>query len=669
MPEFRIEVIEEKEASGDDDSDEGLSEEELLVAQCIERLVDHFRQSIHREQLLPESTPILIKRCIHKDDFIIRNPVTRYLYEELTGNMQSIELITILWIAKYTEKIRPMLFDEEQYIEAEGITPLIEYSLVLSKLILTTRETMGSLVGIHSTDYEEILEDAMLTWSRDLTYCTRTYHRHEKKSLPLQHYTDHIIPSFMLMIRDVSSRWRPSETVLRRCAISLAAFSPPSPLSFESVNPEMKERILHASNYLRLQPNEEKIDFVLHGFSFDEVQPLNASWSSQDLQDFRVEVLRAVFSLHESDPQLSDAEFPQIAPDASLFWAKAVRSHFFGRDMNDASEMIVVKQRLYLGKMMEFKEKKGDDIKPYLQIPSRIYVAIRFLQKLTQISKTVLDEVLPICFELLDSQREEYRPIGAASMHHLLQLSRSSGNKDIWLDHSHNILEILEHSVKTSRIGVVLATAGIAQYALFEILPKNQFQKRRRRATQNWLDILSKNVSFWKPPLVCGLLCGGVLPSLYGHTFQENADIMELGRVGLEALLPLLDVSRSGSLFIEIRICALIAISNLLIGAHPVMRYHGGKLMGCLIACTSHARERFHDTIRDENYHLYQTEHCLSLHVSCMAVVVGDEAATEVLSKLEEQASTYRPIIQEVIQDIRQGVQHLPKIRDFPTSH
>jgi hypothetical protein len=80
------------------------------------------------------------------------------------------------------------------------------------------------------------------------------------------------------------------------------------------------------------------------------------------------------------------------------------------------------------------------------------------------------------------------------------------------------------------------------------------------------------------------VLVGGIIPLLFQHAKLPNADAVELGRLGLSAMLPLLvsettEKKTFASLF--------VAMINLMAGAYPMMAHHRGNIMTHLLAATT----------------------------------------------------------------------------------
>jgi hypothetical protein len=308
--------------------------------------------------------------------------------------------------------------------------------------------------------------------------------------------------------------------------------------------------------------------------------------------------------------------------------AKDVRAHFFGRDMLEDATALASKKsatRLHLGRTVSYSPPSNDPLnRPYQEIPSRVHVALQFISLLdihtTTVNLSILDDLLPICYELLMASTDEIRALGAAALLHLLKCTATP--TDLWSQTVDSLLPPLDHSCKTCRLGPAVAVIGLAQTQLFvsfqaPVLTRQNHlapffaRDRRRQATQHWLLVLHQNSVKMGDPLQWGLLVGAILPLLADHIAAENADALELGRLGLTALLPLLQTEPAlSSLWNsdddngnddddqkqlltsrvrhEIPLLALVALSQLLVAAHPIMPRHGGKIASALLACMGH---------------------------------------------------------------------------------
>ena len=139
---------------------------------------------------------------------------------------------------------------------------------------------------------------------------------------------------------------------------------------------------------------------------------------------------------------------------------------------------------------------------------------------------------------------------------------------------------------------------------LFRSKPDDyRLTKYRRATTSSFLTILDKHSHEVSDPkeLLWSLLVGGIIPLLYQHARKrdciDNVDALEMGRLGLTALLPIVRYSGGWSLNDDIgtekrdscptrKLLApsVISLVYLLQAAYPIMPRHGGKIMSELLA-------------------------------------------------------------------------------------
>ena len=291
---------------------------------------------------------------------------------------------------------------------------------------------------------------------------------------------------------------------------------------------------------------------------------------------------------------------------ASLL-ARAVRSHFFGRDSHS---LLVVQQdnqstkqtQLVLGRTVTTENRSIQEKKAYEEWPSRLQSSLAWISLLdqqdfedlpvrTKISE-ILDELLPICYALIDNYNRTHAALGVSCLIHLMDITtqHKSGerseamvaNASVWTSFADAIISVLSLAFTTTNEGSVLFLIGQAQCRLFTI--SGEHQKERRIASHNWLSKLQQDVHrtcsrvrLWE------LLAGGIIPLLNQHAQLENADGMEFGRLGLSVLLPLIS-GESIEVDSKTRFASLVAFVNLLMSCHPIMPRHGGKIMSSLLA-------------------------------------------------------------------------------------
>ena len=346
--------------------------------------------------------------------------------------------------------------------------------------------------------------------------------------------------------------------------------------------------------------------------------------------------------------------------------AKAVRAHFFGKDMIADSTTAVSKQnyRLHLGHLVPVnakKEKEQTDwdlsLKPYQKFPSRLYAVLVFVSLLDDGTlsdrEEILEQMAPICYALLDSARDVATGIGAVLTLRLWNMviprefvgcRTAISTKRSLQNLANNLLLALDAVVQSCRNGCTLALVGLTQRAL--LLALNDCVLRRRQATQQWFMLLgrARHVPI-DPKLVWGILVT-LIPLLYDHAaLHEQADALELGRLGLSALFPLLRGDAGHQPARVVPVLVLMALSNLLVAAHPIMPRHSQKILCELLACLRQTDDK-------------QTR-LLCLHVSAMAVVICGDGALTFLDQLLK--SPYDTRLHDCIREVQDAATTIRK--------
>lgn len=365
-----------------------------------------------------------------------------------------------------------------------------------------------------------------------------------------------------------------------------------------------------------------------------------------------------------------------------LEMAKTVRAHFFGRGTG-GDKAVTMESRLHLGHAVTRQKFTSSFVTPPHQFnPSRRNAALAYIQLLDTVDESLWEELLPVIYELLGSSQDRNVQWGAVCLFRLLSCGDNDDGGRWCLPPplaTDNLLSMLSNAVRICRVGGTLALLGLAQRHLLvrlferETSSSNgnrgqnyeQLVLRRRQVTQQWLSLLDRhNRHVTKDYLVWGLLMGGVAPLLYDHAHAgENADAVELGRLGLSALLPVLrgecgfcdlryesidenddiytaqqDIfagctsddenedtatlkSNRMAIAVAVQVAALAALSNLLVAAHPIMSRHAGKL---LCSCLAYVR-------RHSDHNKIQP---LALDVALRVFVVAGDPASAILKRI-----------------------------------
>ncbi|GAX15829.1 hypothetical protein FisN_3Lh276 [Fistulifera solaris] len=338
---------------------------------------------------------------------------------------------------------------------------------------------------------------------------------------------------------------------------------------------------------------------------------------------------------------------------------KALRAHFFGRDMVDFKNEQIVRSPRYelnLGhfeaistaKQQEEREKNTMNSKPYEKIPSRLHAVLTFLALVkdsgdAKALRSTIAEFIPICYELLGASNDVSIGKGSIVLLHLLFMTEVHFNAGdcprTLIEQAENLFTALDIVAKTCRDGRTLVMVGSAQRHLLRLLQskRSDVQMRRRQATQQWFTILdTARHRTSDEKLVWGLLVV-VIPFLYDHVQQENADAMEIGRLGLSALLAVVRLTDTSEFSVhghQVPLLAVVALSNLLVAAHPIMHKHANKLICELVAClvylSSQEEKESTDNIEKE-------KRLIVLHVAAETAIICGNNADRCIARLKEE--------------------------------
>ena len=415
-----------------------------------------------------------------------------------------------------------------------------------------------------------------------------------------------------------------------------------------------------------------------------------------------------------------------------------VRAHFFGRNLHGMDDLIqqktksngvadmelssvVIKMGRRVTKTNKTQNPEGSPTESpvFERFPSRIAAALSALRLLIiperiegmndACRENVLQNVFPVCAALIDSNNAEFGALGAAGLlkviDGLVPRKGSMASKDsisdeqtsiihseAWRNFTENTLAVLERSLQTNRDhGHVIVAIGRLQSRIFEIMLSEEiqhsiaehFRQRRRMVTQQWLLKLER--ALYRPVSKrqhLELLLGGVIPLLSQHAMDERseADGMELGRLGLAALLPITaKVTTTGDMTTEsggdkvgtkAQMAAMVALINLVFSAHPTISRHGGKIMSHLLtAAASTVPLNDDDSDSESEGSLEEISPSLNsirnmaVLVAAVAIVVCDHKSVhDVLGGIDKDHDQYQKNILMVLSEIREVAVELKAI-------
>ena len=360
--------------------------------------------------------------------------------------------------------------------------------------------------------------------------------------------------------------------------------------------------------------------------------------------------------------RMSDIVVGGICSGDVCLFARAIRAHFFGRDMHDIDnkESRKLSTQIVLGRTVVVEKPLYEKEKPYEEIDSRVHSVLNSLSLLrdlrcgtgdSQLTRQVLEDLLPVCYALIDSPNKVHTALGCASLIHLMDITAGNvclTHDYVWSEFADGTLSVLNLAFKTCRDGPLILLIGQAQARLFQFA--KHCSRERRQASRQWLSSLYDNVHRPSTESLCWeLLVGGIIPLLWQHAKVENADAMEFGRLGLSAFLPL--IARDRDLIdSKTKIAALVALINLMMGAYPILKFHGGKIMvSLLVAACEYASETEAERTNNEIVVL------LAKHAAAVALVLCESNghASQSLENLLLGEKSYEDRLIMTVHDIQ----------------
>ena len=614
-----IEVVDEKPA--DVPTNQGSSTEQEILAHLvthyadkvyipIERSVPYF-EDIDNDNGMKDM-PTVVKYCReklllqmqqeHPTGETMDAPSTTTARRELPEGTTS-TIRNLLYL--YATEVRPKLFDNTQSIHSTGVAVLYHYEWLLSSLCESCARPMvaepdgssavlevsinRSRSSFETTKQTNVLQKLL----RDTTLCQNELmqlHLSEDTARRwlLQHY---VLSTLLRLLQKVFMFQKApfSDAVVETCAARFLAWSSPH-VEPPLIAPTLR-RALSLTEMATSVPKEyapRQVTGLPPWCGLDWNSAL--VWEANDWQS--AAAVRAVEACWKLLRPANVAQQGHKALLGHFGWdnmAAAIRRYFFGKDdVNEDEDNALSAQRtrLHLGRTVPQEPVEYE--KPYRAVPARMHAAFVFISLIDKLSTSMLQDLAPILYELLAATQEEIQALGAACLCHLLDISKDQNF--VWPPIVlSNLYTALNLTVQTCRKGPVVAVLGVAQATLLHRFAPNEMLQLRRKATQQWLMILQKNLH--NAELVWGILVGSVI-RLGADLVRGQDEGIELGRLALSCLLPLIrrdDGTSSGStggvLAEEIQWLALVAVVHWLVAAHAVIIRHDGKLLGSLLLC------------------------------------------------------------------------------------
>jgi len=318
-----------------------------------------------------------------------------------------------------------------------------------------------------------------------------------------------------------------------------------------------------------------------------------------------------------------------------------------------------------------------DEDKPFHQTQARIVSSVRLLSslKFPTISTEVWMHSLPIIYSLIDSNNVSHQSIGGALFLNLLNQSTptsflsSSGcfsNNQTKRTHAlmdsisnlESAVQILSMAIRTCEEATTLVIMCAVRRRLFEIAETSnipQTMSLRKAAVSDTLNCVNKR-SYCGPNGESELVSAITANLIDVHfllaqiSSQDNAHGIEIARLSLITLLPLIRWDSSTLVGRKIQFIALSCLNSLMMGAHPIMENHGGKIMSELVSCIGRGlrdmkisrkiqSKVYHEInnkqINDEEASYSKGVITFAIHVASVALILCGKSAGDILALLE----------------------------------
>lgn len=300
--------------------------------------------------------------------------------------------------------------------------------------------------------------------------------------------------------------------------------------------------------------------------------------------------------------------------------SSTIRAHFFGRlslsstrTDSDANNTITQHHKPTSGVFMpmiqrigssNIKKEAPSDEKPHLEIPMRLSAAAIILCAIIpqqcddfETTNKALSDTLPIALSLLDDVQTIHQATGALLLISAIESASKLEHIPSFVDQfSPIVTSSLADSIQMCgrEAPTLLAMLCLAQSKWMNYCgvysnkpdaytPHTQVHEMVSKATATILVEIGKQVHVGgrdgNDERITGALVAGINPLLAQLAQFPNARSIEIARVGLSTLLPL--ISWSG-MSLEVRsaqVSALAGLVSLMNGAYPIMPKHGKKIM------------------------------------------------------------------------------------------
>ncbi len=365
-----------------------------------------------------------------------------------------------------------------------------------------------------------------------------------------------------------------------------------------------------------------------------------------------------------------------------------IRAHFFGRLVEwGSSDTTLVRQPKTRGIVLPMIQRSTGSIsstsasgvaslnadeKPHIRIPMRLSAtAILLCSVIFQPCKftmwdTVSSDIFPIALTLLDDVQSINLAIGALILTSTIDAA-SSFHSDVTPSIVTNFSSLLPrafegaiHMVLREEPAFVTSiclaqskwiTFLCSQHShILEIRQSNySVLDMARKAAAELLVAMGKQARIGgrdgNDERIAGAFVAGVNPLLaLLATFPEAASI-EIARVGLSAILPLIGWSGMSLEVRSAQVAGLAGMISLMNGAYPIMPHHGQKLMTELFLLLDRAQKDTEFVINSEDGVATDVTSKVAFHAAGIALCLCGNSAESILGHIEMTKSSIERII------------------------
>lgn len=637
-----------------------------VSSQVLEQLVQHYNQKVHIvEERVPYFDPVLGQRRAE-----VPSIVSLWL-DRLTKSRSQHDILRL--ILGYGTTVRKCLIEQS----VGFVSVLQHYELLLSQLLISSQDPieyeLSAADGHRLSNQINLLVSDFAALTSESKFGFPPFVRCNIAIPTLVRIIHHC---FTIVISQKGSHiFALDDKTLARCAVSLLAFGE------ERIDPILIAPQIFGSEDRTFQsicaypPKDKPKAFLakwltLNSVNWESMYLNGAAWNdlTSGVQSRTADMVWLdLASLSQNDAVCYQdfLNYPReekrkirLQVMKSLGMEKvleATRSHFFGKDhiFNESDENQLSTYTM-MGKQVTRSQPSTKE-KPYKSLSSRVYVALALVSYLNE-EKSVsyqglILNMLPVCLELVDSSNAAYIGLGSCALICLFGMTSRIGELAVHVDQA---LQVLDLAFGANRDGRVLILIGQCQTRLLSIAGTTS-GRHRRSFTTKWLTLLrqvadgsGREFTAWE------ILVGGVIPLLYQHAQATNPDAIEVGRLGLSALLPLI-----GGNFVDTKllVASLVGLINLMVGAYPMMVHHGGKILSHLLVATSELKQKENAEMKDPT--------TLALHTAALALAIvsegGNSFGEQVLDKIEHNGEAYQSTILEVVAEVRHQAACLSK--------